>query len=157
MNLNNDTPEALPLARVWLVHWLGISPTVRRYQEPVGLERVLNEHIAAVAAEPVLEIELDASPPLRRNAVPLTAADRIEHIADRLMARAHDADMLVTGDGRVTCPTAAALLELTPGHMKNLRSQGAGPVYHRAGFNGHRVSYHVRDLAIWVESRREDW
>jgi hypothetical protein len=36
-----------------LIHWLTIGPTVRRYQEPVPLARVLAEHHAAVAAEPL--------------------------------------------------------------------------------------------------------
>ena len=40
-------------ARVWRVFWLRTEPTIRRYQEPVTLARVLSEHHAAVAAEPL--------------------------------------------------------------------------------------------------------
>lgn len=40
-------------ARVWLIHWLNIEPTIKRYQEPVPLSRVLADHRAAVAAEPL--------------------------------------------------------------------------------------------------------
>ena len=40
-------------ARAWLVHWTSIEPTVIRYQEPVTLDRVLDEHRGAVAAEPL--------------------------------------------------------------------------------------------------------
>lgn len=39
----------------WLVHWLTREPTVARYQLPVPLARVLAEHHAAVAAEPIPE------------------------------------------------------------------------------------------------------
>lgn len=41
------------VARSWLIHWPTIPPTVRRYQEAVCLARVLSEHHAAVAAEPI--------------------------------------------------------------------------------------------------------
>lgn len=44
--------QSLRLARVWLIHWPQIEPTIARYQEPVCLARVLSEHHAAVAAEP---------------------------------------------------------------------------------------------------------
>ncbi|WP_168735163.1 hypothetical protein [Pseudothauera rhizosphaerae] len=37
----------------WLIHWLEIEPTICRYQQPVPLSRVLAEHAAAIAAEPV--------------------------------------------------------------------------------------------------------
>ena len=45
------------LARVWLIHWLNIAPTIRRYQYPVSLARVLADHRAALAAEPIQENE----------------------------------------------------------------------------------------------------
>ena len=50
----NPTPQLLDVsqARVWLIHWPGIDPTLKRYQEPVTLARVLSEHHAAIAAEP---------------------------------------------------------------------------------------------------------
>lgn len=41
----------------WLVHWLTRSPTIAKYQQPVPLSRVLSEHAAAIAAEPIDEGE----------------------------------------------------------------------------------------------------
>lgn len=43
------------MARTWLIHWPNIDPTVKRYQIEVPLSRVLHEHAAAVAAEPIDE------------------------------------------------------------------------------------------------------
>lgn len=40
-------------ARCWLIHWSTIEPTTKRYQDPVCLARVLSEHHAAIAAEPL--------------------------------------------------------------------------------------------------------
>lgn len=55
------TPKTLlappRMSRCWLVHWLTIPPTVRRYSEAVPLARVLGEHHGAVAAEPMDMIE----------------------------------------------------------------------------------------------------
>lgn len=42
-------------ANRWLLHWLTRDPTIARYQSPVPLSRVLAEHRAAVAAEPICE------------------------------------------------------------------------------------------------------
>jgi len=50
---DRELPGPERVARVWRVHWLQIQPTDRRYQEPVCLARVLGEHHAAVAAEPI--------------------------------------------------------------------------------------------------------
>lgn len=44
-------------ARVWLVHFVDAEPVLRRYQWPVTLAQVLNDHRAAVAAEPIIEKE----------------------------------------------------------------------------------------------------
>lgn len=41
------------IATAWRIFWRDIEPTVCRYQEPVTLARVLSEHRAAVAAEPL--------------------------------------------------------------------------------------------------------
>lgn len=38
---------------IWRIHWLTIEPTLCRYQQPVNLARLLAEHHAAVAAEPI--------------------------------------------------------------------------------------------------------
>jgi hypothetical protein len=49
----NTPPPALRLARIWRIHWRHLEPTCVRYQEAVPLARVLGEHHAAVAAEPL--------------------------------------------------------------------------------------------------------
>ena len=46
-------PTPTRTARCWLFHWLAIEPTTKRYQDPVCLARVLSEHHAAIAAEPL--------------------------------------------------------------------------------------------------------
>jgi len=45
--------QSLRLSRYWRVHWKHHEPTIARYQEPVTLARVLSEHHAAIAAEPM--------------------------------------------------------------------------------------------------------
>ncbi|AUN94816.1 hypothetical protein [Pseudazoarcus pumilus] len=49
----STSDEALRLARVWRIHWPEIEPTTKRYQDAVPLSRVLAEHHAAIAAEPL--------------------------------------------------------------------------------------------------------
>ena len=62
MKRRNPTPAAtraalaaqsLRTSRYWRVHWQHHEPTIARYQERVTLARVLSEHHAAVAAEPL--------------------------------------------------------------------------------------------------------
>lgn len=45
--------QSLRTSRYWRVHWQHHEPTIARYQERVTLARVLSEHHAAVAAEPL--------------------------------------------------------------------------------------------------------
>lgn len=46
--------EGATHSRCWLIYWQEIEPTLRRYQEPVPIDRVLAEHRAAIAAQPVV-------------------------------------------------------------------------------------------------------
>jgi len=48
------TPTPPRTAHLWRIHWPQIEPTLCRYQEPVSLARVLSEHHAAIAAEPLI-------------------------------------------------------------------------------------------------------
>ncbi len=143
-----DTIEVL--ARRWVVRFPAIPPVERKYQWGVSLQRVMEENRAAVGAEPLPEIDPEQPPPVRRNAVPLTTADRLTDMC-------RDGGLFVTGDGRVTEPDAAGLLGYSAGHLKHLRHEGAGPAFHRVGINGHRISYTLGDLAAWLDGRREDW
>lgn len=47
--------------RHWLVHFPDREPVPRKYQEPVGVDRVLGEHHGAVAAEPLQGARTSAS------------------------------------------------------------------------------------------------
>lgn len=40
-------------SRVWRIHWPSIASTLVEYQEPVTMLHVLNEHAAALGAEPL--------------------------------------------------------------------------------------------------------
>lgn len=84
------------------------------------------------------------------------AADRIESTAAALADAARAAEMFVTGDGRVSEADAAQLLGYSPGHLKNMRTEGKGPPSFRVGVNGCRVSYRLLDIAGWIEASRDD-
>lgn len=45
--------RTLRLSDRWIVHWLNRPPSIAKYQTPVSLARVLSEHHAAVAAQPL--------------------------------------------------------------------------------------------------------
>ena len=45
--------QSLRLSDRWVVHWLNRPPSIAKYQVPVSLARVLSEHHAAVAAQPL--------------------------------------------------------------------------------------------------------
>lgn len=52
-NGQNGNAYEVRTARVWQLQWLTREPTFARYPNPVCLARVLSEHHAAVAAEPL--------------------------------------------------------------------------------------------------------
>ena len=81
--------------------------------------------------------------------------DLIAETAAQLERSARDCGLFVSGDLRVSEQAASALLGLNADYMRQLRSEGKGPVAYRAGVNGSRISYRISDLALWVESRRE--
>lgn len=45
--------QSLRTSARWLIHWRDRSPTVVKYQWRVPLSRVLSEHVACLAAEPL--------------------------------------------------------------------------------------------------------
>jgi len=59
----------------------------------------------------------------------------------------------VTPDGRVDSATAADLLGVSEGHLRNLRSACGGPSFFKAGG---RVTYRLDDLATWLEASRHE-
>jgi hypothetical protein len=60
----------------------------------------------------------------------------------------------ISGDGRVSTETAAALLDVEPTTLEKWRTDRKGPAYFRSGGRGCRVTYRLRDLAEFIEVRR---
>lgn len=81
-------------------------------------------------------------------------AAAVEVCAEVLFKAARDAGFWISPDLRVGLRDAARLLGLSPGHLRNLVSEGKGPPTYRLGGAGHRVTVHLFDLAEWRESRR---
>lgn len=82
---------------------------------------------------------------------------RITETAALLLDAARSAGYTVTADGRISEADCAALLGLTAGSLKNARAEGRAPAHYVAPVAGARISYRLRDVAIWLEARREDW
>lgn len=83
-------------------------------------------------------------------------AQRIEQTAALLERAAREAQLPMTGDRRVSEQHAAQLLLISAGHLKLLRQEGAGPLFHRIPVNGCRISYRIDQLAEWIESRAQN-
>lgn len=60
----------------------------------------------------------------------------------------------LSGDDRCSEATAARLLGLAEGSLKNLRWAGDGPAFYKSGIHGSKLTYRLSDLARWVEARR---
>jgi hypothetical protein len=82
-------------------------------------------------------------------------ADRVEACMRLLLDAATAAGMCLSGDLRIAEGDAARLLGLSPGHLKAMRHEGAGPTAYVVGMNGCRVSYRLADLASWIEQGRD--
>jgi len=86
----------------------------------------------------------------------MTDLDRIEATRAALDAACREAGAWVSGDGRVGEETAAELLGIAPGTLANRRANGSAPRHYRLGGGGHRITYAVLDLAVWIESAASD-
>jgi hypothetical protein len=86
----------------------------------------------------------------------ITLEDRIAATERALLAACRDAGAFVSGDGRVSEATAARLLGIAPGTLRNKRSDSdnAPPCYRRP-LAGCSYSYRVAELAAWIEGGRE--
>lgn len=84
----------------------------------------------------------------------MNPTDRLQACADQLLASARQTEAFVTGDLRVFEDTAAELLGIARGTLSNWRANGSGPAWSRLGGRGHRISYYLRDLAVFSLSRR---
>lgn len=83
--------------------------------------------------------------------------DLVEATTAALESAAREGNIFMSGDCRVSEADAAALLGYSPNHFRQLRAEGKGPPAYMLGLNGSRISYRIRDLAIWIESRRENF
>jgi hypothetical protein len=77
---------------------------------------------------------------------------RIEETAELLRTAARAANMVITGDDRISEADAAALLGYAPDTLARKRQAGTGPAAYGMGFAGCRVSYRIVDLAEWIEA-----
>ena len=82
---------------------------------------------------------------------------RAESTADRLRDACNRDGIFITADDRVAEESAAGLIGMAAGSLKNCRQLGNGPDYYRCPAGGGRISYRLIDLAQWIEQRREDW
>lgn len=89
-----------------------------------------------------------------RGALDATAVDATE---DQLHGAAVAFAMVVSADRRVNEKDAARLLGYSAGYLKNMRQEGRAPKHYTRGVGGGRISYRIKDMAIWIEERREDW
>ena len=86
-----------------------------------------------------------------------TTDDMIEATTHALTIATNEAQLFVSGDGRVSEADAAGLLGYSASYMRQLRAEGKGPAAYAIGINGGRISYRLADLAAWIESRRENF
>jgi hypothetical protein len=77
---------------------------------------------------------------------------RVDATARLLLGNARDANMVISGDMRVSAADAERLLGVSS--LKSLREDGDGPPGYRIPINGSRWSYRIDDLARWLEARR---
>lgn len=85
--------------------------------------------------------------------------DRIAALADKFEEMCRMAGEEITPDGRIGAGVAARLLGYSEKGFSNLRSReggNAGPPFYRLNVGKAKVSYHIRDLAVWVESLRKE-
>lgn len=81
---------------------------------------------------------------------------RIDATAETLLAAAQRMGADISEDGRVNERIAAALMGYEQGSFKNLRLAGGGPAHYKRPFAGTNCSYRISDLAVWLETAREE-
>jgi hypothetical protein len=99
-----------------------------------------------------IEARLDEPPSL--GAVAMDEDDEVAVIEARLLRRAQQKGMVISGDGRVSEKDAAVLIAKKHKALANARRADRGPEPTRRGVGGSRISYSLRSLAIWVAAGR---
>lgn len=85
------------------------------------------------------------------------AKERAAQTVEQLRETCERNGIFITADSRVGEESAASLIGMAAGSLKNTRQLGNGPGYYRCPAGGSRISYRLIDLANWIEQRREDW
>lgn len=81
----------------------------------------------------------------------------VQATEEQLYGAAISETMVISADRRVNERDAARLLGYAAGYLKNMRQESRAPKHYTRGVGGGRISYRIRDMAIWIEERREDW
>ena len=74
----------------------------------------------------------------------------VEIVIERLKA----AGLRVSLDGRVTSETAAEILGISPGTLRNWRSGKLPPGFPQPFDIGGRIWYRLRELLEWIDAQR---
>jgi hypothetical protein len=82
--------------------------------------------------------------------------EAVQATAAVLRAAADELGIVRTADDRVSEESAAVLIGYSAKTLRNMRSEALGPPFFQLACGGSKVSYRVRELAEWVESRRVD-
>ncbi|TDU31311.1 hypothetical protein DFR24_0675 [Panacagrimonas perspica] len=61
----------------------------------------------------------------------------------------------MSGDGRVGEGDLAQIIGWSPDSLRNARAEGKGPTWYRLGGAGHKVTYLLADVALWIETHCE--
>jgi len=84
-----------------------------------------------------------------------TIEGRSDATAAVLLQVAQERGFWVSGDGRIGEADAAELLGLTSASLANKRREGSAPPSYSLGGKGHRVTYRIAEIALWIESHRD--
>lgn len=106
-----------------------------------------------------LKIEAKPLPRLRLRVATQEEAERIDELAHKFEEMCRAAGKEVTPDGRIGAAVAAGLVGFSLKGFRNLRSKegrNAGPPFYRLKVGQAKISYRIRDLAVWFESKREE-
>ena len=81
---------------------------------------------------------------------------RVGKTTDTLRAVAKKEKIVITPDDRVGEADASHLIGYAPKSLASMRKNfESGPVWYRAPAGQAQVSYRLRDLAVWIENKRE--
>jgi hypothetical protein len=82
--------------------------------------------------------------------------DRAARLERLLLEIAVERGWWISVDNRVGEIDAAAVLGWSVDSLRNARCEGRGPPSYSIGGARHRRTYRLRDIAEWIEARRED-